>query len=136
MPALDDYSGSTMGNLPIGQGLSVTPMQMVAGYAAIANGGILRRPQLIEKVGGEAGRRARRAPGDQRRGRRPRSGRCSRACSRPAAPPRRSASPATRWPARPEPPQVAENGTYSETKYVASFIGFAPGRRTRSCWSR
>ncbi len=22
--------------------------------------------------------------------------------------------------------QVAENGTYSETKYVASFIGFAP----------
>ena len=27
----DDYSGSTMGNLPIGQGLSVTPMQMAAG---------------------------------------------------------------------------------------------------------
>ena len=42
-----------MGNLPIGQGLSVTPMQMVAGYTAIANGGILRPPQLIEQVGGE-----------------------------------------------------------------------------------
>ena len=53
VPALDEYSGSTMGNLPIGQGLSVTPMQMIAGYAAIANGGILRRPQLIEKVDGE-----------------------------------------------------------------------------------
>ena len=39
---LDEYSGSTMGNLPIGQGLSVTPMQMVAGYTAIANGGILQ----------------------------------------------------------------------------------------------
>ena len=50
---LDEYSGSTMGNLPIGQGLSVTPMQMVAGYTAIANGGMLRRPQLIEKVDGE-----------------------------------------------------------------------------------
>ena len=24
--------------------------------------------------------------------------------------------------------QVAENGTYSETKYVASFIGFAPAQ--------
>src|SRR5690349_9545712 len=53
VPSLDQYSGSTMGNLPMGQGLSVTPMQMMAGYAAIADGGILRRPQLIEEVGGE-----------------------------------------------------------------------------------
>ena len=52
-----------MGNLPIGQGLSVTPMQMVAGYTAIANGGILRRPQLIEKVDGEPVARAARAGG-------------------------------------------------------------------------
>ena len=41
------YSGSTMGNLPIGQGLSVTPMQMAAAYSAIADGGILRAPQLV-----------------------------------------------------------------------------------------
>ena len=27
--------------------------------------------------------------------------------------------------------QVAENGTYSETKYVASFIGFAPAQNPR-----
>jgi cell division protein FtsI/penicillin-binding protein 2 len=53
VPKLDDYSGSTMGNLPMGQGLSVTPMQMIAGYAAIANGGMLRPPQLVEKVGDE-----------------------------------------------------------------------------------
>ena len=39
--------GSTMGNLPIGQGVSVTPMQMAAAYAAIANGGMLRKPQLV-----------------------------------------------------------------------------------------
>ncbi len=53
VPPLAEYSGSTMGNLPIGQGLSVTPMQMVAGYTAIANGGILKPPQLIERVGEE-----------------------------------------------------------------------------------
>src|SRR5262249_26052978 len=54
VPPLDEYSGSTMGNLPMGQGLAVTPIQMVAGYTAIANGGILRQPQLIKRVGEEA----------------------------------------------------------------------------------
>jgi cell division protein FtsI (penicillin-binding protein 3) len=53
VPALEDYSGSTMGNLPIGQGLSVTPMQMAAAYAAIANGGVLRQPRLVREVAGE-----------------------------------------------------------------------------------
>ena len=64
-PTLDEYSGSTIGNLPIGQGLSVTPMQMVAGYTAIANGGILRPPQLIKRIGDEAGPRAEGQAGDQ-----------------------------------------------------------------------
>ena len=54
VPALDEYSGSTMGNLPMGQGLSVTPIQMLAGYSAIANGGVLKSPQLIKDVGAEA----------------------------------------------------------------------------------
>jgi cell division protein FtsI (penicillin-binding protein 3) len=49
----DEYSGSTMGNLPIGQGLAVTPIQMATGYAAIANGGILRPPQIILDENGE-----------------------------------------------------------------------------------
>ena len=49
----DEYSGSSMGNLPIGQGESVTPIQLATAYAAIANGGILRRPRIIAEVGGE-----------------------------------------------------------------------------------
>jgi cell division protein FtsI/penicillin-binding protein 2 len=47
------YSGSSMGNLPIGQGESVTPMQMAAAYSAIANGGILRSPRIMKAVGGK-----------------------------------------------------------------------------------
>jgi cell division protein FtsI/penicillin-binding protein 2 len=50
---LDKYSGSSMGNLPIGQGIAVTPMQMAQAYAAIANGGILRTPQIVRRVGDE-----------------------------------------------------------------------------------
>jgi cell division protein FtsI (penicillin-binding protein 3) len=46
------YSGISMYNLPFGQGEEVTPMQMVQAYDAIANGGILRTPQIVESVGG------------------------------------------------------------------------------------
>jgi cell division protein FtsI (penicillin-binding protein 3) len=49
---LDHYSGSSMGNLPIGQGQLVTPLQMATAYSAIANGGILRAPHIIRSVGG------------------------------------------------------------------------------------
>jgi cell division protein FtsI (penicillin-binding protein 3) len=50
---LSQYSGSSMANLPFGQGESVTPMQMVAAYDAIANGGILRAPHVVQSVGGK-----------------------------------------------------------------------------------
>ena len=49
---LDKYSGSSMGNLPIGQGESVTPMQIAQFYGAIANGGILKTPHLVRRVDG------------------------------------------------------------------------------------
>ena len=49
-----EYSGSSMGNLPIGQGELVTPMQMATAYAAIANGGILRPPHIVRAIDGHA----------------------------------------------------------------------------------
>jgi cell division protein FtsI (penicillin-binding protein 3) len=47
------YSGSSMGNLPMGQGESVTPIQMATAYSAIANGGILRPPHVVQSIGGK-----------------------------------------------------------------------------------
>jgi cell division protein FtsI (penicillin-binding protein 3) len=44
----ENYSGSSMGNMPIGQGIAVTPMQMASAYTAIANNGVMRRPYIIE----------------------------------------------------------------------------------------
>jgi cell division protein FtsI/penicillin-binding protein 2 len=51
---LERWSGSTIGNVPIGQGIAVTPIQMASAYAAIANGGVWVQPHLVDRVGGGA----------------------------------------------------------------------------------
>lgn len=48
VPPLEEWSGSSIGNIPIGQGLTVTPLQLAAGYAAIANGGVSVTPHVAE----------------------------------------------------------------------------------------
>ena len=51
------WSGSTIGNVPIGQGIAVTPMQMASAYAAIANRGVWVRPHLVARAGARTERR-------------------------------------------------------------------------------
>jgi cell division protein FtsI/penicillin-binding protein 2 len=48
----DEWSGSTIGNVPIGQGVAVTPVQMAAAYSSIANHGVWVQPHLVERVQG------------------------------------------------------------------------------------
>jgi cell division protein FtsI (penicillin-binding protein 3)/stage V sporulation protein D (sporulation-specific penicillin-binding protein) len=48
------WSGSTIGNVPIGQGVSVTSVQLASVYAAIANGGEWIQPHLVEHMLGQA----------------------------------------------------------------------------------
>jgi cell division protein FtsI/penicillin-binding protein 2 len=127
VPKLDEYSGSTMGNLPMGQGLSVTPMQMMAGYQAIADGGILKRPQLVEKVGEE--------PVHEPKGHRVIGAAVAaqvremlEGVLQAGGTASEVSVPGYTLAGKTGTAQVAENGTYSETKYVASFIGFAPAQ--------
>jgi cell division protein FtsI/penicillin-binding protein 2 len=51
IPTVAQWSLSSIGNLPFGQGESVTPMQIATAYAAIANGGLLRPPHIVSGVG-------------------------------------------------------------------------------------
>jgi cell division protein FtsI/penicillin-binding protein 2 len=130
VPALEDYSGSTMGNLPLGQGISVTPMQMMSAYAAIANDGILRPPRLIERIGEEAvpvpgGRRVIGAGVAAQ----------VRAMLEGVLAAGGTASevsvPGYTLAGKTGTAEIAENGTYAEDKFVASFIGFAPAADPR-----
>jgi cell division protein FtsI (penicillin-binding protein 3) len=127
VPELAEYSGSTMGNLPIGQGLSVTPMQMIAGYTAIANGGMLKPPQLVKRIGEEKihepkGKRVI-TPDVAAQVREMLEGVLAAGGTASEV-----SVPGYTLAGKTGTAQVAENGTYSETKYVASFIGFAPAQ--------
>ena len=126
VPELEDYSGSTMGNLPIGQGLSVTPLQMAAAYSVIANGGVLRRPRLISGAGGEP------LPADAE-GVRVYSERTAAQLRRmlegvlePGGTAAAVEVPGYDLAGKTGTAEKAVDGGYSKTDYVASFVGFAP----------
>jgi cell division protein FtsI (penicillin-binding protein 3) len=119
------YSGSSMANLPFGQGESVTPMQMVAAYSAIANGGILRAPHVVQSVGGKAtpvppGHQVISATTasslrDMLRGVLADGGTASGA-----------AIPGYDMAGKTGTANIAIDGHYSDSAYVASFIGMVP----------
>ncbi len=58
VPAYEDWSGSSIGNIPIGQGLTATPLQLVSGYSALVNGGTKVTPHVTQNsVSHEPGER-------------------------------------------------------------------------------
>jgi cell division protein FtsI (penicillin-binding protein 3) len=50
LPAPDDWSGTSIGTIPIGQGVAVTAMQMLLAYNAIANDGVYVPPKLVDQI--------------------------------------------------------------------------------------
>jgi cell division protein FtsI (penicillin-binding protein 3) len=121
----EDYSGSTMGNLPIGQGIAVTPIQMVAGYGALANDGILSQPRLIRKVGDE---KLPKKPGRQIVS--PEVAAQVREMLEGVLASGGTASevevPGYTLAGKTGTAEIATEGGYSDSRFVASFIGMAP----------
>jgi cell division protein FtsI (penicillin-binding protein 3) len=57
LPPLEKWSGSTFGNLPIGQGVGMTILQMAGMYQAVANDGLRVEPRIVKSVVGPGGTR-------------------------------------------------------------------------------
>ena len=127
---LDKWSGSTIGTVPIGHGIAVTPIQMARAYAAIANGGVLVKPHLVDRVDGQSVR--------QKRGERIVSrdvstkmlamlrGVVLEGTGTEAAIPGYTVAGKTGTAAKIDP-----DGRYSHTRYVASFVGLVPATKPR-----
>jgi cell division protein FtsI (penicillin-binding protein 3) len=124
------WSGSSIGNIPIGQGIAVTPIQMASAYAAIANRGLWVRPHLVDHVGDG---RSVRSP--RRRIVSPRVAAqlmgmlknvVAEGTGTLAAVPGYQVAGKTGTAAKPDP-----QGGYSTSRYVASFVGIVPASRPR-----
>jgi cell division protein FtsI/penicillin-binding protein 2 len=128
---LPQWSGSTIGNVPIGQGIAVTPVQMASAYAAVANGGVLVQPHLVDRIGGGA-----RTVPKRRRVMSPQIAETMSTLLRGvvdeggtgegAAIPGYIVAGKTGTAQKPEP-----TGGYSSSRYVASFVGFVPASDPR-----
>jgi cell division protein FtsI (penicillin-binding protein 3) len=118
---VEDYSGSSIGNMPIGQGISVTPIQMASAFTAIANDGIKRRPYIVAGDRAPGKRVLSKTTAEQV------SGMLEGVLAAGGTAAEASVEGYT-LAGKTGTAEKAENGTYSKTDFVASFIGYAPAR--------
>ncbi|MCW2950145.1 MAG: penicillin-binding protein 2 [Thermoleophilia bacterium] len=123
---LKDWSDVSIGNIPIGQGISVTPIQIATAYATIANGGLRVQPHLLAKVGDE--------PAPKYRAKRVLSAKTSaimramfgRVVKDEHGTGNAAAITGYSVGGKTGTANIAENGQYLEGQYMASFVGFVP----------
>ncbi|TDU64240.1 stage V sporulation protein D (sporulation-specific penicillin-binding protein) [Prosthecobacter fusiformis] len=56
------WSNTTYSRFPMGYEVNVTPLQMAMAYGAIANGGILMKPRLVDRIVTDGGRQITQVP--------------------------------------------------------------------------
>jgi cell division protein FtsI (penicillin-binding protein 3) len=121
----DEWSGSTIGNVPIGQGIAVTPLQMLAAYGAIANHGVWVRPHFVDRVGDhpplKPERRRIMSAATATQVKRMLRGVVESGSGTAAQVPGFRIAGKTGTAAKADP-----DGGYSTSRYVASFAGFVP----------
>ena len=128
---LNRWQPSSIGSVAIGQEVGVTPLQMVAAFGALANDGVRIAPHLIREIRNAAGGATYRPSPEQRR-----------VISKETATALRGMLEGVTLNGTARKAQLdgytaagktgtaqkidARTKTYSKTKFVASFVGFAP----------
>jgi cell division protein FtsI/penicillin-binding protein 2 len=130
VPPLAKWSGSTIGTLPIGHGIAITPVQMAAAYGTVANDGVWLRPHLVDRLGSKregagAGRRIL-TPGVSRQVLRMMEDVVIEGTGQEAKVPGYKVAGKTGTAAKPDP-----SGGYSTSRYIASFVGIVPATSPR-----
>lgn len=117
-------------NVAFGQGLTVTPLQMVAGVAAIAAGGTYRAPRLVARVVGADGKvevppvaPARRVMSE---GAAKQMNEIMQGVTETGGTARQAAIDGYRVAGKTGTAQKVSGGRYDSSRWVASFFGFAP----------
>ena len=132
------WSATSIGAIPIGQEVAVTPLQVLRAYSAIANGGFLVKPRLVSEIRTHEGRTIFRYGADK--GRRVISARTAEVFRDILKSVVEEGGTATQ--ASVDGNQVAgKTGTaqlmdkntkkYSKDRFVSSFVGFAPADSPR-----
>ena len=144
LPLLGESAGQTIGDgselnnirISMGQGMTATAIQLATAYSAIANGGLLMRPILVNAVGRPDGTVLTNFP-PQVVGRP-----CSERTARQVAEmlravvsregtARRAHVPGYTVAGKTGTAQMVENGRYSTTDYRGTFVGFFPATDPR-----
>jgi len=136
VPALPDWSATTLPTIAFGQGISTTPVALARAYCAIANGGLLLRPRIVSEILDPSGHPiVRYGPEIVRRVMTERTAEILRGYLRQVVL-RGTGNPTARvagytTAGKTGTAQIAENGIYAPGAYVASFVGMVPAERPR-----
>jgi cell division protein FtsI (penicillin-binding protein 3) len=130
-----NWSGSSYGSIPVGHGVAVTPMQMAAVYATVANDGLWVQPHVVRETIRPDGSQAPRPAPQTRRVLSPENAVALRqmleaVVTVPGATGRSAALPEFRVAGKTGTGSLIANGRYASGQ-VASFIGMAPAEAPR-----
>ncbi len=124
-PKPESWSASSIGNIPFGQGMTATPLQLARAYAAFADGGDLVTPHFLLQVPGET----RGSVWPKRRAVTPLTAKLMAGILTQVVTSGTGRAAAVQGYAvagKTGTAQKAKNGTYKDGGFVASFAGFLP----------
>lgn len=129
VPPYEKWSGTTIGNIPFGQGIASSPLQLGAFYAMLANNGVWHQPHVVQRVNDKpvAVKAERELPKRVTT----QLTRMLEDVVKPGGTGEQAAIPGYRVAGKTGTTQKVIDGTYSDEDYVAFFAGYAPSRDPR-----